>query len=232
MPGTKNKRKQRKQHKTNRKKQQRTTLAGQTIWSVKTLHCQREWETESVEQKSAEDKRVRLRETTCRQRKERSCNKRTSLRSQHCLVCWGQRHMFERCWISRLRAANFCHPSWLGETGGGLNPFRRFPIRGTKRSSLEHSSATNHSSDGWDLQSAHNGRRNGWVTVLDLNHQTTKPLSLLGLTSRPSTDTQNLHTIQHPCGTILEPVPSFRQHLIDGRHLVASPRRPSHTQQR
>ena len=44
--------------------------------------------------------------------------------------------------------------------------------------------------------------------------------------------TQNLHTIQHLCATTLQPVPSFRQHLIDGRHLVASPRRPSNTQQR
>ena len=53
-------------------------------------HCQRNWETESVEQKSAEDRRVQLRETTCRQRKERSCSKRTSLQSQHCLAhfCW------------------------------------------------------------------------------------------------------------------------------------------------
>ena len=39
-------------------------------------HCQREWETESAEQKSAEDRRVQLRETTCRQRKERRLQQR------------------------------------------------------------------------------------------------------------------------------------------------------------
>ena len=66
-------------------------------------HCQREWETESAEQKSAEDRRVQ--ETTCRQRKERNCSKR---------IAWSVGvdvgHVSERCWISRLRAANFCHP--------------------------------------------------------------------------------------------------------------------------
>ena len=41
--------------------------------------------------------------------------------------------------------------------------------------------------------------------------------------------TQNLHTIQHPCATALQLVPSFRQHLIDGRHLIG---RPSHEKKR
>ena len=124
-------------------------------------HCQRERETESAEQKSAEDRRVQLRETTCRQRKERNCSKRTSLRAQHLLGLLGS------TWTTCPRDAGFQDfelPTSATHADGSVPP-QHLPVRQVEvlilpgeipnqghetKPSVKCSNATNHGSDSWD----------------------------------------------------------------------------------
>ena len=98
-------------------------------------------------------RRVQLRETTCRQRQECSCSKRTSLRAQHCLVYCGQRGpcVRVRTATSATHADSSVRPQLLPVRQVEVSIFsERDSQSGTRNEAFKCSNATNHGSDGWD----------------------------------------------------------------------------------